>query len=265
MSVVGHEPAPPSLALALAEVRAVPELLGAIQALPLLRAAPRGDGHPVLVLPGFMASDLSTVLLRRFLTHRGYPTNAWDLGRNLGPNPRIEDGLRERLVEVVRQHGRRVSIIGWSLGGVYAREIAREAPQLVRQVISLGSPISASPRSTNAWQLFERISGKSVDEVAEDYAQAIAAPVEGVPCTAIFSKSDGIVAWQGCLEQPGPQRENIRVFGSHCGLGHNVSALYAIADRLAQKEGTWAPFRPRGPLALLYPRAGSSRERLPAA
>lgn len=265
MSVVGHEPAPPSLLLAVAELRAVPELFQAIQALPLLRLAPKGDGHPVLVIPGFMASDLSTVLLRRFLTHRGYPTYAWDLGRNLGPNPRVEDGLRERLVEIVRLHGRKVSIVGWSLGGVYAREIAREAPQLVRQIISLGSPIAASPRSTNAWQLFERVSGKSVDEVAESYSQTIFVPVEGVPSSAIFSKSDGIVAWQGCLEQPGPQRENIRVRGSHCGLGHNVSALFAIADRLAQKEGEWAPFKPRGPLSLLYPCSGAARNRLSAA
>lgn len=265
MSVIEHEPPPPSLLLAVAELRALPELFEAINALPLLRMAPRGDGHPVLVIPGFMASDLSTVLLRRFLTHRGYTTYAWDLGRNLGPNPRVEDGLRERLVAMVREHGRKVSVIGWSLGGVYAREIAREAPQLVRQVISLGSPIAASPRSTNAWQLFERISGKSVDEVAEAYSETIFAPVDGVPSTAIFSKSDGIVAWQGCLERPGPNRENIRVRGSHCGLGHNVSALFAIADRLAQTEGEWAPFRPRGPLALFYPRAGSSRNRLSAA
>ncbi|MFA5120386.1 esterase/lipase family protein [Zavarzinia sp.] len=265
MRAVVKEPDPPSLLLAVSEVRALGELLQAINALPLLRLAPRGDGHPVLVLPGFLASDLSTVLLRRFLKHRGYDVHAWELGRNLGPNEFLEEGLRDRLVEIVRRSGRKVSIVGWSLGGVYAREIAREAPQLVRQIITLGSPIAAGPKSTNAWQIFERLSGKSVDEVAETYSSHLFEPVEGVPTTAIFSKSDGIVAWRGCLEELGPQRQNIRVRGSHCGLGHNVAALFAIADRLAQREGEWRPFQPKGALSLLYPHDRRVYDRLSAA
>ncbi|MDD3444630.1 MAG: alpha/beta hydrolase [Zavarzinia sp.] len=254
MRGIDKEPAPPSTWLAMAETRAIPELLLSIKLGPLLRLAPRGDGHPVLVLPGFLASDLSTVLLRRFLKHRGYSVQAWELGRNLGPNGALEDGLRHRLLDIVRSHGCKVSLIGWSLGGVYAREMAREAPQLVRQLITLGSPIAAGPKSTNAWKLFERLSGESVDDVAEAYAQQMFAAVDGVPSTAIYSMSDGIVAWRGCLEQPGPMRENIRVRGSHCGLGHNAAALLAIADRLAQPEGSWAPFEPKGAQALLFPR-----------
>lgn len=265
MRAIDKDPAPPSTLLALAEVRALAELFQAIQATPLLRLAPRGDGHPVLVLPGFLASDLSTVLLRRFLKHRGYAVHAWDLGRNLGPNAAVEEGLRERLVDIVREHGRKVSIIGWSLGGVYAREIAREAPQLVRQVITLGSPISVGPKSTNAWQIFERLSGQSVDEVAQAYVERLRQPVEGVPSTAIFSRSDGIVAWRGCLEAEGPLRQNIRVRGSHCGLGHNVAALFIIADRLAQAEGEWKPFVPKAPLSLLLPAAGRRHDRLASA
>ncbi|PWR19564.1 esterase/lipase family protein [Zavarzinia compransoris] len=265
MRAIEREPGPPPTWLAVAEVRAVAELFQAIQAGPLMRLAPRGDGHPVLVLPGFLASDLSTVLLRRFLTHRGYAVQAWELGRNLGPNVRVEEGLRERLVDIVAAHGRKVSIIGWSLGGVYAREIAREAPQLIRQIITLGSPIAAGPKSTNAWKLFERLSGQSVDEVAEAYAQQMFEAVDGIPATAIFSKSDGIVAWRGCLEQPGPMRQNIRVRGSHCGLGHNVAALMVIADRLAQPEGEWAPFEPKAPLSLLYPCDATAYQRVAAA
>lgn len=264
MPTLAKDPAPPSLALALAEVRALPELFQAIQATPLLRLAPRGDGHPVLVLPGFLASDLSTVLLRRFLKHRGYAVYAWDLGRNLGPNAGVEEGLRERLVEIVRETGRKVSIVGWSLGGVYARELAREAPQLVRQVITLGSPIAAGPKSTNAWQIFERLTGQRVEDVALDYVERLRRPVEGVPTTAIFSKSDGIVAWRGCLEADGPQRQNIRVRGSHCGLGHNLPVLFIIADRLAQAEGEWRPFVARGALKLLLP-GGREYHRLASA
>ncbi|MCF4167229.1 alpha/beta fold hydrolase [Zavarzinia compransoris] len=265
MRAIAREPDPPPTWLAVAETRAIPELLFSIKVGPLLRMAPRGDGHPVLVLPGFLASDLSTVLLRRFLTHRGYSVHAWELGRNLGPNAALEDGLRHRLLEIVRAHGRKVSIIGWSLGGVYAREIAREAPQLVRQIITLGSPIAAGPKSTNAWRLFERLSGESVDDVTEAYAQQMFAPVDGVPSTAVYSHSDGIVAWRGCLEADGPMRQNVRVRGSHCGLGHNVAALLVIADRLAQAEGEWSPFRPHGALSLLFPRGGAARGQLSAA
>lgn len=244
---------PPSRLLAAAELRALPELLGALTASPLLKLAPRGDGHGVLVLPGFLADDLSTLLLRRFLSSLGYQVRPWGLGRNLGPTPDLEDRLHHRLAETAAAGGGRVSLVGWSLGGVYAREIAREAPALVRQVVSLASPFAAGPKATNVWRLFERVSGRTVDDLDPAYMDSLAAPIP-VPSTAVYSEGDGIVAWRACLEQPGPLAENIRVWGSHCGLGHNLAVLFAIADRLAQAEGRWTPFRPSGLASLCYPR-----------
>src|SRR5690349_8104798 len=116
---------PPRAGLLLLETRALLELAALLPAYPFLRRAPRGDGHPVLVLPGFMASDFSTRTLRRFLRDLGYAAHGWKLGRNVGPSPELVGRLVERLQELRARHGRRISLIGWSLGGIYARELAR--------------------------------------------------------------------------------------------------------------------------------------------
>ncbi len=243
---------PPSRLAAVAELRALAELVGALTASPLLRLAPPGDGHPVLVLPGFLADDVSTFLLRRFLGRLGYQVHPWGLGRNLGPTGDLEQRLHDRLAGITAGRGQ-ASLVGWSLGGVYARELARQAPGRVRQVIALGSPFAAGPKATNVWRLFERISGKRVDDLDPDLMGGLAAPLP-VPSTAFYSEGDGIVAWRACLETPGPLAENIRVWGSHCSLGHNLAVMFAIADRLAQAAGQWRPFVPRGLASLFYPR-----------
>ena len=147
-------------------------------------------------------------------------------------------------------HGRKVSLIGWSLGGIFAREMARRAPDQVRCVITLGSPFAGAPRASNAWQLYERASNRRVEDWPQRERMKTPPPV---PATAIFSRSDGIVAWQGCLEREGPTSENIEVEGSHCGLGHNPTVLYAVADRLAQAEGQWQPSTAVGCRGLIYP------------
>src|SRR5262249_13279921 len=131
---------PPRRRLLLLEGRAFLEFAALVPASPFLRRAPRGDGHPVLVFPGFMASDFSTRTLRRFLRDLGYAVHGWKLGRNLGPSPAVVRGLVERLQEVRSRHGRRVSLIGWSLGGIYARELARNFASDVRQGIPPASP-----------------------------------------------------------------------------------------------------------------------------
>jgi pimeloyl-ACP methyl ester carboxylesterase len=242
--------AAPSRELLLLEVRAIAELAAFFSMLPLLRLAPGGDGHPVLVLPGLAASDVSTRPLRAFLRDRGYRAHGWKLGRNLGPRTGVETSMQARLAELHARYGRKVSVIGWSLGGVYARELARRAPAQVRSVITLGSPFAGEPRASNAWQLYELASGRRADDWPERERMKEAPPV---PATAIFSRSDGIVAWQGCLEREGPASENIEVEGSHSGLGHNPVVLYAIADRLAQPEGQWHPFDRSGLRGLVYP------------
>ncbi len=256
----GTDPtAPPSRALLLLEVRAMAELSAFFAMAPLMSGAPRGDGHPVLVLPGLSASDASTRPLRAFLRALGYHVHGWKLGPNFGPRPGVEDAMQERLAELHARHGRKLSLVGWSLGGVFAREMARRAPSQVRDVITLGSPFAGAPRASNAWQLYEAVSGRRVEDWADRERMKTAPPV---PSTAIFSRSDGVVAWQGCLERPGPEAENIEVEGSHCGLGHNPVVLYAIADRLAQPEGQWRPFERSGLRGLVYPdpyRGTSSR------
>ena len=242
--------APPSRELLLLEARAIAELAAFFSMLPLLRLAPTGDGHPVLVLPGLAASDLSTQPLRAFLTDRGYRAHGWKLGRNLGPRPGVEAGILARLAELHERYKRKVSVIGWSLGGVYARELARRASGQVRSVITLGSPFAGEPRASNAWRLYELASGRRADDWPRRERMKEPPPV---PATAIFSRTDGIVAWQGCLEREGPSSENIEVEGSHSGLGHNPLVLYALADRLAQPEGQWRPFDRSGARSLVYP------------
>jgi len=241
---------PPSRRLLLAEARAVYELAAFLWAFPWLRLLPAGDGHPVMVFPGLAASDVSTVPLRTFLRDRGYAAHGWDLGRNLGLKPGLNEFKLERLRELRRRHGRKVSLIGWSLGGIFARELAKRAPEDVRQVITLGSPVKGSPRATHAWWLYELLAGHSV-YAAKSGAQLHLPPP--VPTTAIFSRSDGIVAWQCCVEDERTHTESVEVWASHCGLGHNPAALYVIADRLAQEEGSWAPFDRSGLRSLVFP------------
>ena len=242
---------PPSTALLLMEGRALPELLAFAVSLPVLATAPLGDGHPVLVLPGLVASDTSTKPLRAFLSNRGYAAYGWELGRNFGPLPGIEQKMRERIVELRKQHGRKVSLVGWSLGGIYARQLAKMLPHDVRCVITLGSPFMGSPRATNAWKIYEYTSGHKVDDRERHMGGSISQPPP-VPATAIFTRTDGVCAWQNCREVETAIAENIEVEGSHCGLGHNPAAVYAVADRLAQPEGKWQKFDRTGMRRFFY-------------
>lgn len=225
---------------------------------PLLMSAPRGDGHPVLVLPGFTTTDASTTLLRRYLELLGYTPFAWELGRNLGPKAIGREGekLVDRLDAIHVETSRKVTIIGWSLGGVMARQLARRRPDLVRQVISLGSPFTGNPQATNVLRAYEALTGQRIADAETQYQLHESRTAPPVPSTAIYSKADGIVAWQNCCEPQDAATDNIEVYGSHCGLGVNASVLYAIADRLGQPEGVWQPFERKGLRALMYPSSG---------
>jgi len=220
------------------EGRALLELAALIPAYPFLRRAPRGDGHPVLVFPGFMASDFSTRTLRRFLRDLGYGAHGWGLGRNLGPSPTIVAGLGERLAALHQRYARRVSLIGWSLGGVYARELSRHLPDAVRQVITLASPF----RDLDATNVPRFLRDRRPTHPDEQVLRAALREPVPVPATAIYSRSDGIASWRSCMEEPGPRSENIEVESSHLGIGHHPVVLLTIADRLAQAEGAWKPF-----------------------
>lgn len=239
----GISPPPPWKALL--EYRAVGERAQFALAQPWLRHLPRGTGDGVLVLPGFTASDRSTSPLRRTLRHLDHRTYAWALGTNLGPTPRILAGLVDRLEYVHERTGGPVSIVGWSLGGIYARELARSMPELVRVVVTLGSPIqmTAADRSNAQpmWQLLRRY---HTDDTGRGRERDAHRPPLTVPSTSIYSHTDGVVSWQSSLVERTAISENIRVYGSHIGLGFNTAAVFAVADRLAQREGGWTHFRP---------------------
>jgi pimeloyl-ACP methyl ester carboxylesterase len=241
----------PGLGLLLAEARGIFEFNASLLLSPLLMRAPRGDGHPVLTLPGFLASDLSMAPMRRYLRGLGYDAYAWKMGRNVGGFSRKRAALLDRLTEIHAATGRKVSLVGWSLGGVYARDLALQAPQMVRYVVTLGSPFAGDVRATNATRLYEALSGEAVQEDS-----ALRAAIAGdlpVPTTSIYSRTDGIVNWRTCLVRPSDTAENIEVhLASHVGLGVNAAALWAVADRLAQTEGEFSQFDRSGPFAIAY-------------
>lgn len=242
---------PPSLLLMLAEGRGLFEFNSSLLLSPLLMMAPRGDGHPVLALPGFLASDLSMVPMRRYLKELGYDAHAWKMGRNFGGVSSLRKSLRDHLVRIHDTTGRKVSVVGWSLGGVYARDLALQCADMVRSVITLGSPFADDVRATNATRLYELLTGEGVDDIPE-IRQAIAGDLP-VPATSIYSCTDGIVNWRTSRLQPSATAENIEVYlASHLGLGVNPAVLWAVADRLAQGEGEFRPFGRSGPFAIAY-------------
>ncbi len=232
---------PPSPLLLALEGRAWLEFASLLPALPLLGRAARGDGHPVMVFPGWLAGDGSTRAMRWFLRDRGYHAHAWRLGVNHGPSPEAVAGMTERLHALHARHGRKLSLVGWSLGGIYARELARRFPALVRQVITLASPFRDVKASTVA-RLYRLGLGPPPGPDPDHEVQRRLREPLPVPSTCLYSKTDGIVAWRSCVDDDGPERENIAIRASHCGIGHHPAALRVIADRLAQPEGAWRPF-----------------------
>ena len=225
--------ATPNIFLLAAENRAWLEMATFHLRKALLGELPKGDGHPVLVIPGFGGTHFSTRPLRRALTELGYAACDWEQGRNIGMNARIKNGLAQRLNDLHHRHQKKVSLIGWSLGGVFVREMARAQPQFVRRVFTLGSPINGHPAANNVMGLFRLINrGKPVNLDWEGFQKRRNPPP--VPCTAIYSKTDGIIAWQCAIEEPAPNTENVEVSGSHFGFGFNPQVLQVIAQRLAR-------------------------------
>lgn len=225
------------------EFRALWELGSVLPAWPLLRQAPVGDGHPVIIFPGLSASDGSTLPLRGFLEHRGHDVSGWNQGFNFGPRAGVLQAAKQQVIDTWRVTGRKVSLIGWSLGGIYARELAKLLPDCVRTVITMGTPFAGSHHSTNAWRLYELTSGRDIRAEVEQFDLPSAPPV---PTTSIFSRTDGIVAWPASIQEPDPGNpltENLEVIASHIGLGLNPSTWWAVADRLALPEGQWSPFK----------------------
>jgi hypothetical protein len=220
----------------------------------------RGDGHPVIVYPGLGAGSLTTAPLRNHLQACGFEVYDWELGVNTGPDGLFDDWLAklgERVRAVHARHQRKVSLVGWSLGGVYAREVAKICSPQVRQVVTLATPHNAMDDFNHAGTIYHFLGGSTSQFTPELLARVGQRPP--VPVTSVYSESDGLVCWQACLEEPGTHAENVAVDASHLGMPSHPDVLSIVADRLAQREGRWRPYGSRNPLR---PRStGSTRSR----
>ena len=258
--LVGRPVDAPALLLYLTDIpRAGIEYGQLLSVLPFRRMLPVGDGHPVLVLPGLLAGDGSTWTLRRLLRRLGYRVHGWGLGRNVGPTAKALAGIAARLEELHTRYDAPVSLIGWSLGGIFARGLARRYPSAVRQVITLGSPYrlehDSQSRATRSFNRYAHLHVERHGRLVELEAEPMP-----VPATSIYSHYDGMVAWQTCIDRVSPRAENIAVLSSHIGYGHHPATVWAIADRLAQPLDGWAPFRPPAVLRPLFPRPDAPPE-----
>ena len=229
----------PSLALLLAEpMRAMLDALGShVTAHP----ASVGDGHCVIVYPGLGAGSMNTSQLRTFLRHAGFQANDWGGGVNIGHEGDFDDwldGLADNVRAVqARSGGRKVSLVGWSLGGIFAREIAKRTPDAVRTVITLATPFAALGDATHAGAFYKMLNGDAGQIPPHIEARLRDSPP--VPTTSIYSKSDGIVNWRGCIEKRSAGTESVEVDASHLGMVNHPDVLRIVANRLAQPEGRW--------------------------
>lgn len=242
----------PSLALLATEGRGLLDIPALFAAAPFLATAPRGKRHPVMVLPGLGADDTSTVAIRGFLERLGYQVEGWGRGRNVRAPDADLSAIAARVLKLHEETGMKVSLIGWSRGGIIAREVARHVPHAVRLVVTLGSPFAA-PGASNVRTIWRILTCEKYAPPTPERIGRLAQPIP-VPSTSIYTRADGVVAWQACLEEEGEGRENIEVVTTHIGLGFHAPALWAIADRLAQPEGGWKPFRPNRLVAPWFPR-----------
>jgi pimeloyl-ACP methyl ester carboxylesterase len=239
---------PPAEALNLTEpFRAMTELAILPWAESWLSSVRGGDGHPVIVIPGFTVGDRSTVVLRKFLSTLGYLPCGWKQGVNFGVRPELFEGLSDLLSGLHQQYGCRISLVGQSLGGIYARELAKLNPDAVRQVITLGSPFNdPEGEASNLSDLYKMFNPEDVDKPEQFKQQQweIGKPPP-VPTTAIYSKLDGICHWRACIQHSGHDRvENIEVTSSHTGMSVNAQTMFVVADRLSQRRRFWKPFHP---------------------
>ena len=242
------------------EWRAPFEVFSLAYTWPWLACAPDGDGHPVLLLPGFMGGEGSLIGLELFLRQRGYEVQTWGLGRNVGFRPGHASAIEQKIRHLHHVSGRKVSLVGWSLGGVFALYGAHKASECVRNVVTLGSPLSVDAQGSASPALLKALyrlvahpkgaAAHSMQPRAKSLRERIPPPV---PMSCLYSLSDGVVPPQEATIDGDPAlHENIRIAGSHSGLGFNPLVLRVLADRLAQPEGQWKPYEPTGASGLVH-------------
>ena len=242
----------PSTSGVLREARGLIELPRLLLRIPGLVWQSRGNREPVMILPGYGASDSSTFLLKIYLQLLGYRVRGWGLGRNLGTVADLLPRILKRLASLSRRSDHQpVTIIGWSLGGYLARELARERPDLVRQVITLGTPVIGGPKYTVVAEVYRK-RGIDIEAIAAEVEWRSNAARLETPVLAIYSRVDAIVAWQACIDRHTPNVEHVEVRTTHLGFGFSADVYKIIAQALA-KGASKQP--PREILKLKRPRA----------
>ena len=225
-----HGLSQPSPWLKLLEPRAALETLCLVPTSPLWATRERGDGRPIMLIPGFMAADGSTWPLRQYLSYLGYDARPWDQGRNRGVPQEDAAKLAARLDDIVTADAP-ITLIGWSLGGVIARETARLRPDAVREVITLGTPVEGGPKYTLTADYYAAQPGGDLDAF-EQHVHNINRNGITQPLTIIYSTSDGVVGWQAAIDRYNPQARHVRVAGSHFGLATNPRVWLEIEKTL---------------------------------
>lgn len=224
----------PSAAGLLGESRGLLEFPRLLARFPALAAEPKGNGSRVLVLPGYGAGDGSTSVLRTYIGFLGYRPRAWGLGRNRGDVPELIPQVVRKLQALAAREGAPIALIGWSLGGYLAREAARECPDSVSQVITLGSPVVGGPKYTALADTYRR-RGIDLDDIEAEVEARNARPLQ-TRVTALYSRSDSVVAWRACIDRHGKNVDHVEVNTTHLGLGFSPDVYQIIARRLAHQE-----------------------------
>jgi pimeloyl-ACP methyl ester carboxylesterase len=228
---------PPGRAALVGETRIAAEWASMRLAMPWLRVvSPRGGNEPVLVAPGFTSDDGWTESLRRFLDDLGWEVRGWGLGRNHGRVPELIPALIEQTEAFCAETDCRVRLVGWSLGGYLVREVARERPDLVDRVLTLGAPVIGGPKYTASAPMYCR-RGYDLNEIENNVAVRETVPIR-VPIDSIYSRSDGIVDWRACIDHHNPDVRHHEVFSSHLGLVASPVVFRLVAERLAAATGS---------------------------